>query len=276
MKRIHVRYLVTFSLLLVTIVFLIRALVIAYNIDSRLKLEMSSRNNLRLVMLAIESYAGHYGQLPPHAVLDSQGEPIHSWRTLVTPYVAAKPNLYRWDEPWDGPFNTRLAQGLSIYVEAPPVDESGRPIVKSIGPYVGPIDYAWVFRNESAVEDNYRAHFFAVIGDETAWPENRTLSPSEIGDGVANTILLVESHAMKAYWSEPKDLRFDEMDFRLNSLHRVGISGLDGSDPLVLFADGEIFRLNPAITPEVVRALLTANGDEKVYRYQLIEEGWLR
>ncbi|TWU08180.1 hypothetical protein Pla52n_07620 [Stieleria varia] len=31
------------------------------------------------------------------------GQPLHSWRTLITPYLAAVDQLYQWDEPWDGP-----------------------------------------------------------------------------------------------------------------------------------------------------------------------------
>lgn len=238
---------------------------------------MSSRNNLRQVMLGIDNYAAHYRQLPPHVLVDADGQPMHSWRMLVTPYLAGVDQLYRWDEPWDGPFNMRLARGLDVHIDAPPLDDSGQQLIKTMGPYDGPLDYAWPFRNaETNGESDFRAHFFAVVGNETAWPDDHSISSAEIGDGVKNTVLLAESHSLDVFWSQPRDLRFEEMTFAVNDSDGPGISSPRKLGPLVAFADGAVFHLNPDIPADLVRALLTANGGETIERSQLERDGWLR
>ncbi|MGB7325457.1 MAG: DUF1559 domain-containing protein [Rubripirellula sp.] len=245
--------------------------------SSRAARTMSSRNNLRQVMLGIDNYAATYDQLPPHVLVDPNGEPIHSWRTLVTPYLAGVDQLYRWDESWDGPFNMRLARGLDVHIDASPLDEFGEPLIKTMGPYDGPIDYAWPFRNaETSGKSDFRVHFFAIVGNETAWPDDHSITCDDIGDGVANTVILAESHTLDAFWSEPIDLRFDQMTFTINDPTAPGISSPRKLGPLVAFADGAVLHLNPETPKDLVRALLTANGGETIERSQLVRDGWLR
>ena len=239
---------------------------------------MSSRNNLRQVVLGINNYAAQYNQLPPHVLLDPDGKPIHSWRTLVTPYLAGVNQFYRWDESWDGPFNIRLARGLDVHIEPTPLDEFGEPLTKTMGPYDGPIDYAWPFRpvDVPGGKSDFHIRFFAIVGDATAWPDNRSMTLNDICDGIANTVLLAESHTLDALWSQPIDLQFDQMTFAINASAGRGISSPRKLGPLVAFADGTVLHLNPRTPEDLVRALLTANGGETIERSQLVQEGWLR
>ncbi|TWT80375.1 hypothetical protein CA13_17880 [Planctomycetes bacterium CA13] len=238
---------------------------------------MSSRNNLRQVMLGIDNYAAQYNQLPPHTLFDLNGKPAHSWRTLVTPYLAAVDQLYRWDESWDGPYNMRLARGLDVHIDAPPLNEFGEPLIKTMGPYDGPIDYAWPFRTaESDGKSDFHVRYFAIVGNETAWPDDHNITYDDIGDGVTNTIMLAESHLLDAFWSQPIDLRFDQMTFTINDPKGRGISSPRKLGPLVAFADGTVLHLNPEAPQDLVRALLTANGGETIERSQLVRDGWLR
>ena len=238
---------------------------------------MSCANNVTQIALAIESYHATYGHLPRAALLDDEGTRIHSWRTAITPDLAAIDQLYRWDQPWNGPFNVRLAKGLDVHVDAPPTDESGHPMFKTVGPYDGPIDYARPFRcTQPETRSDYHANYFAIVGDRTAWPVDRPLTLDDIGDGLENTILVAESHTLRVLWSQPDDLNFDQMSFAINDPHKAGISSLHGFGPLVAFTDGAVFHLNPKTPEHVVRALLTANGGEKINRNQLLRDGWLR
>ena len=71
---------------------------------------MQCTNNLRQIGLALHNYHEVYGSFPPAYVADESGRPIHSWRTLILPYLD-QPTLYkeyRFDEPWDGPHNSQL------------------------------------------------------------------------------------------------------------------------------------------------------------------------
>lgn len=228
-------------------------------------------------MLGIQNYAAAYDQLPPHAIVDHNGRPEHSWRMLITPSLAAVDQLYRWDEPWDGPSNIRLAHGLDVHIDASPVDDTGAPLIKTMGPYDGPIDYAWPFRDaETNIKSSFRVHFFAIVGNETAWPDDHSITSADIHDGAENTIVIAESHSVDAYWSQPIDIRFEDMTFVVNDPVGPGISSPRKIGPLVAFADGAVFHLNPNIPPGLVRALLTANGGETIERSQLVRDGWLR
>ncbi len=237
------------------------------------RLEMSCGNTLKQVGLGVFNYHDTYKQLPRAFLADEEGRPVHSWRTAVAPYLAGIRQFYRWDEPWDSPFNIKLAKGLPIHVDGPTSNSN----MKSMGGFDGVANYAWLFQCPAAhnAHDHY-TNIFVVVGDETVWPPGASLTLDQIGDGLENTILLVESNTLAAYWSEPKDLRFDSMTFEINSTTGVGISGLHDRGPTVVFADGAACRINPKIPEKYVRALLTANGGENITRAQLHQAGWLR
>ncbi|TWT78687.1 hypothetical protein CA13_00830 [Planctomycetes bacterium CA13] len=234
---------------------------------------MTNASCLERMLNGIHNYHGTYGQIPHVAIFNDEGVRVHSWRTTIVPWLTNLPRVYRWDEPWDGPFNIRLAKGLDVHVEGIPTYELG---VNSIGPYDGPIDFAFMFRCEPSedVSSSY-CHFFAVVGNQTAWPIGKSRSFSEFSDGLENTILIVQSHELTSYWSQPEDLYFDGMSLQINDVDKAGISSATDIWPLVGFADGSVFHVNPQIPPSVLRALLTANGGEAIERSDLIREGWL-
>ena len=67
-------------------------------------------NNLKQIGLALAEYEAANGRLPPAAVFDKQGKAMHSWRTLILPYLE-RPDLYQaynFREPWDGTNNSTL------------------------------------------------------------------------------------------------------------------------------------------------------------------------
>lgn len=63
------------------------------------------RNNLKQIGLAISNYEEKFGAPPPICTIDEVGRPLHSWRTLILPYLEQQA-LYdsidlskRWDHP---------------------------------------------------------------------------------------------------------------------------------------------------------------------------------
>src|SRR5262249_4002475 len=68
-----------------------------------------TNNNLKQVMLALQSYHDSYGQFPP-PVIREPGKPPRSWRVEVLPFIEQN-NLYqvwRKDLPFDSPENRAL------------------------------------------------------------------------------------------------------------------------------------------------------------------------
>src|SRR5262249_54869484 len=74
-------------------------------------------NNLKQIALALRNYEQHYKALPTAYTVDANGRPLHSWRTLILPFLVQEP-LYRTidlSKPWNDPANAR-ALGTSLPV----------------------------------------------------------------------------------------------------------------------------------------------------------------
>lgn len=187
--------------------------------------------------MAVANYESDQGSLPPAFVLGPDGAPWHSWRVLILPYLEQKDvyNAYRFDEPWDGPNNRKLADKVgSLYLRAG-LDPATRQTTS----------------------------FVAVVGPETVFPGPKARKRSEIGDGLANTLLFVEIPDGDIPWMAPRDLLFDRMSFRINDGTGRGLgSRLGGAR--VDTADGAVKTLPETLPPNVLRALLTANGGEPI------------
>jgi hypothetical protein len=235
------------------------------------ELTMRCRNNLKQVMLGLHNYNIAYGQLPSVSIVDERGVALHSWRPAITPYLAALPFVYKWDEPWDGHLNKRLLTGEIIHIEPP--DTKGR--YKGL-PWHGPIDYALPFRCPGGRhQSSFYGDYFAVVGDECIWTGDGKCRLEDASDGLANTIVVVESVTVNAYWSEPTDLEFSKMSLIVNDLSKPSISSKHANGPVVAFCDGEVCQLNPKTPASVIRALLTAHGGEDVTREKSLQAGWL-
>jgi hypothetical protein len=190
---------------------------------------------------AMRMYDQHHGCFPPAWLPDDNGEPMHSWRVLLLPYLGENALYAQYDfsEPWDGPNNQKLANSM---------------------PNVYAIRGSWG-RSHS------KTSFVVVTGEETLFPGSRSMRLDEIGDGAKQTILVVPWYKSDVPWLEPRDLRFDEMTFRVND--RSGKPGIRGHQiaslekgAVVAFADGRPRLLTPDTEPQLVRSLLTANGGE--------------
>lgn len=68
---------------------------------------MACSNNLKQIALALHNYEREFGALPPAYTVDADGRPLHSWRTLILPYIEQKALYDRIDlsKPWDDPAN---------------------------------------------------------------------------------------------------------------------------------------------------------------------------
>lgn len=185
--------------------------------------------------MAVANYAdAHYGQFPPAYKLGPDGRPWHSWRVLVLPYIE-QDNLfrqYRFDEPWNGPNNSRLATPM-------------------------PRTFGFTDTDRSRTTTNY----LAVVGAETMWPGKVSRTRGEIKDDPGQTILIVENNGLDVHWMEPRDLAFGTMPLRIDDPD--GVSSWY-KQPAVAVADGSVRRLSKEMPPEALRAALTVAGGEKL------------
>jgi prepilin-type processing-associated H-X9-DG protein len=147
-------------------------------------------NNLRGINLALHSYECQYKCFPPPFVADENGNPMHSWRVLILPYMDGQDlyEAYDFNEPWDGPNNKKL-------------------LTRQPKLYTCPDD-------KSAYEPGATStSYLAVVGANAAWRSDRptSLSNPETSDQASNTILLVEKSNSGIQWTEPKDFCLDDL-----------------------------------------------------------------
>src|SRR5262249_35590012 len=146
----------------------------------------------------MQAYHENHGCFPPAYVADEQGLPKHSWRVLILPYLSggeAAFERYNLEEPWDGPLNIHVLEAQPFEYRCL-ADKSAEPATTS---YV-----AIVRRN-------------TLLRRATSTNQDQIPNP-------ADTILLAEVKNSGIFWTEPKDLHFDEMTFGINDGSATGIS----------------------------------------------------
>lgn len=201
----------------------------------------SCANNLHNIAIALQNYHDVHGTFPPAYIADADGKPMHSWRVLILPFVEQKNlyDLYDFDEPWDGPNNSKLA------AECPRLK---------------------IFMCPSTTNVN-ETNYFAVVGQQTMWPDEKAMKLSDIKDGAASTIQLVEVHNTGIHWMEPRDLDFVQMPMSVNPTFGQGISSAHQGGAMVALADGSSRFIKNETAPTTLRALLTIAGGETIGDY---------
>jgi prepilin-type processing-associated H-X9-DG protein len=188
---------------------------------------ISCLNNLQQLTKALLAYKATNGQLPPPYVTDESGKPMHSWRVLILPYLGQDGlyQAYRFDEPWDGPNNSKLHNLILDIYRCP----SGR---------FGQTETSYV----------------ALVGPGTAWDTTGGLPMQSPGAAASQTIVLVEMADSGIHWMEPRDLDIRHMAPTVNSSNGPAISSNHGETANVAFADGRVqVMTNEMLSPLLLR-----------------------
>ena len=194
--------------------------------------------NLHNLTLAMLNYHEKYGCFPPAFVADKNGKPMHSWRVLLLPYLDRNDlySQYRFDEPWDSPNNRKVTD-------------------------VALRDYRCYCQPDTKQPTT---SYMMVIGPHTISDGPHSRKASGITDGPSNTIMLVEVADSDVGWAEPKDLSFDQLDFKINGSKRPGIGSHHSGGANVVFCDGHGRFIYATTPPELIKAMLTIDGGEKI------------
>lgn len=195
------------------------------------------QNNLKALAIAMHNYHDRYKSFPPAYVADEEGTPMHSWRILLLPFMGRLDlyEQYDFNEPWDGPNNSRLQ--TMIPTEYRCLDD--------VLGAVGETSYAMITGP-------------GFLGDA----DNATRI-SDIKDGTSNTIMFVEAHGSGITWTEPRDLDGTTMSFLINTDQLGELQG-HGTSVTAAFCDAAVHELPATTPPQDMRAMATIAGGEPV------------
>ncbi len=191
------------------------------------------RNNLKQIGMANHLYHDVYNRLPAAYTADAQGQPLLSWRVAILPHVEQNRLHQSIDhkQPWNSQHNSAYNSLDIAPFHCPAAKDSHAP---------GETEY------------------LAVVGPKTVFPGSQKVRFGDIKDGLANTIMLVETTGQNINWMEPRDLDFN----------RVQLSQLQGPHPHgvhVLLCDGSVhFVESGKMDDAAFKAMLTRDGGERV------------
>lgn len=187
--------------------------------------------NLKQIGLALHNYHDAYGAFPPAYTVDANGKPLHSWRTLLLPFLD-RGDLYKkidFSKPWDDPANAEVARASIPEFNCP---------------------------SSAAPRDH--TSYVAVIGPHSCLRPQKSASIQEITDGTGNTMMVIEVAAEQSVpWISPQDT--DESSFlslgpKSKTSHTGGLH--------VLLADGAARFLSAALEASFRRALISIDGND--------------
>lgn len=193
---------------------------------------MQCSNNMKQIALGLHNYHDTYGALPPAYTVDESGQRLHSWRTLILPFIEQQ-TLYSQidlDKPWDDPANQMVAA-----TNVPAYHCPSTPGDENLTTYVAVVDPAGVFSGSQSVQ----------------FPQ--------ISDGLSNTVMVAETgpdHAVP--WMSPEDI----------DLSTFVAAGSDGhahtGGANVAMADGAVRFLSDHMDVAIRQAVVTKDGQESV------------
>lgn len=190
-------------------------------------------NNLKQIALALHNYEQAHKALPPAYTVDAMGRPLHSWRTLILPYMEQHQIYQTIDlsKPWDDPANAR-AMATTVHP----------------------------FRCPGAVGPQNTTTYLAVAAHNGCFLPTESRRLAEITDAHGSTLMVIEAGEENAVpWMAPVDAD-ESLVMRLgptSKLHHPG--GTNACN-----VDGSV-RFLKASTPATVRRALVsiAGGDNE-------------
>ncbi|MGV3484713.1 MAG: DUF1559 domain-containing protein [Planctomycetaceae bacterium] len=190
--------------------------------------QMQSKGHLKQIALALHNYHDVYGSLPPAYTTDANGNPLHSWRVLLLPYLEERPLYDRFDltQPWDSPANRALAQPMPEVYQSPLYGQPGSD----------------------------QTHYLTVRDPRSAFPDSSGVRFDDLTDGIANTLVVAELANKTVIWTQPDDAQPADLYTAINAPESTGV--------VVVLADGSVSVLSPSTPQDDLDAMMTRNGGE--------------
>jgi hypothetical protein len=204
-------------------------------------------SHLRDIGAALLDHQAKEGSLPPARIVGKDGQPWHSWRVLILPRLGMEGlyRQYRFNEPWDGPNNSKLLARQPLYTC--PLQYAGPPATS----------------------------YFALLGPSSPWEQAETTATWSTNEPPRALVVEMPSNVP---WMMPQDITIEEFCSQMDissgqstgSIHTaLGRFGTQRPGFNALFSDGSVRFIRAGASPELLKAAL--EGDEDALN--AIEEG---
>ncbi len=188
------------------------------------------RNNLKQIGLALHNYHDQHGVFPPAFTVDAAGKPLHSWRTLILPYLdqAALYDSIDLSKPWDDPANAHAKETATYCYSCP-----SNPLPAGMTTYVG------------------------LVGEQNFFSPTHPRKHSELPPGKSSQLIAVFERDDKraVHWMSPEDGTAAELLTPPADRKNVHTGGCH-----VLMADGSIRFLSTNLPQETLKSLLSIDA----------------
>jgi len=188
-------------------------------------------NNLKNIALALRNYESAYDSLPPASTVDADGKPLHSWRTLILPYLEQKSLYEKIDlsKPWDDPANQEACETTPDVYHCP----------------------------SAACPPNHTT-YFAIVAPGGCFRPTEPRKLSEITDDPDLTLMVLEGDSEHAVpWMSPTDTD-EQWILNLAAVARLPHPG--GTQAVCV--GGNVRFLSSSLEPAKLRALISIDGHD--------------
>ena len=137
------------------------------------------KSNLKQIELALFNYESTYHALPPAYTVDAEGNALHSWRTLILPYLDQTQLYEKIDlsKPWNDPVN---AEAFNTRVP--------------------------VFQCPSTAHKDNNTTYMAVVGSNNCFLPSEPRQLSDITADRGETLMVIEvAPEQSVHWMSPCD-----------------------------------------------------------------------
>jgi hypothetical protein len=192
---------------------------------------MSCANNLRNIALALQSYESTYHCLPPAYTVDADGKPLHSWRTLILPFLEQQHLYAKIDlsKPWDDPANQAAA---SVCLK--------------------------IYRCPSSDYDENKTTYLAVVAPGGCFLPSQPRKLADITDRRDLTLMVLDVPSAEAVpWMSPNDASEDVVFRKVDPSDRQHPSGAQAA-----CADGRVLFVTENIDSATLQALVSIAGND--------------
>ena len=164
-------------------------------------IEMQAYGRLSQMRLALQIYEAEHGTLPPLYLRDTLGNPSHSWRALILPYlgspfpsgISTQLNL---SQPWNSDYNRSLLDN------------------------VPPRGWVWFALNSEQITLPVSTHILAYLGGESIWEAGTGLPKGRITEH-PDAVLLVWIPRGNLHPLQPGDITEEEVRKRVEKGEQV-------------------------------------------------------